>query len=51
MAVIARRAVEELVKSYHELNLDFVNELKDLPTPLEFMRCMYYCGLLGGESC
>lgn len=32
------QAIAELLKSYHELNADFVDELKALPTPLEFMR-------------
>ena len=40
MAATASRAIEELLNSYHELNAKSVNEMTDLPTPLEFMRCM-----------
>ena len=32
------QAVVELLNSYHELNVDFVDELVDPPSPLQFMR-------------
>jgi len=31
-------AVTDLILSYHELNPDFVDELQEEPSPLEFMR-------------
>ena len=33
-----RQAIVELLSSYHELNVDFVDELVDPPSPLQFMR-------------
>lgn len=37
-SVTASQAIAELLTSYHELNADFVDELVESPTPLEFMR-------------
>lgn len=34
----SRQAIVELLSSYHELNVDFVDELADPPSPLQFMR-------------
>ena len=34
----SRQAIVELLSSYHELNVDFVDELVDVPSPLQFMR-------------
>lgn len=50
MAGTPSQAIEELLNSYHELNHDFVDELTDLPSPLEFMRRTLFrtqfCGFL-----
>ena len=35
---MASQSIEELLTSYHELNPDFVDELTNAPSPLEFMR-------------
>ena len=34
----SRQAIVGLLSSYHELNVDFVDELVDPPSPLQFMR-------------
>ena len=38
MAATPCQAIEKLLRSYHEINAGFVDELTDPPTPLEFMR-------------
>ena len=50
MAATPSHAIEELLTSYHELNHDFVDELTDLPTPLEFMRRTLYRAQISGLS-
>jgi hypothetical protein len=35
-----REALVELLTSYHELNVNFVEERKGAPTTLEFLRCV-----------
>ena len=34
----SRQAIAGLLSSYHELNVDFVDELVGPPSPLQFMR-------------
>lgn len=37
-SITASQAVAEFLTAYHELNADFIDELMESPTPLEFMR-------------